>query len=65
MLVQRTKKRIMSRKDFHFMPSLESERRSKVGNVFQFYKLEGEARYIAVYSRTSPTYFTMYASINL
>ena len=44
-MTQRIKRQIISKKDFHLMPSFDSVKRFKVGKVFQFYKLGGELTY--------------------
>jgi len=47
-LIQRTKKRIILPKAFHLIPSVNFDTKSKVGKVFQFYKLGGELTYVSM-----------------
>jgi len=44
-LTRRIKRRIISQKDLHLMPSFDLDAKSKVGKVIQFYELGGESTY--------------------
>jgi len=47
-LIQRTKKRMILPKAFHLIPSVNFDTKSKVGKVFQFYKLGGQLTYVSM-----------------